>query len=327
MAPICLILFNRPDCTRHVFNRIAAAKPERLYLIADGPRSDVPGDDQRCAESRAVVANPSWDCDIVQLYSDTNMGSRLRITSGLDAVFEREEECIILEDDCFPDASFFPYCNSMLQKFREDERIMMISGTNFVPASRLPNASYWFSRYPSIWGWATWRRAWRLLDRQLSEWPRLHRERWLLDVIGSKEGAAYFAKLFTANLQKPQWDYALLYSLWTQHALGVVPRVNLISNIGWGPSATQTKVINPHLAFRKIEALALPLTHPCVVAPNRLADDLVLSRAYGVPLSLSGRLLKTGEQERRRASRLLRKGMRVAFRQREARRVPVPRGS
>ncbi len=126
-TPVAFIIFNRPDCTRRVFERIRDARPEKLYLIADGPRAHKPGEDERCAETRRIVEGMiDWPCDVRKNFSDANMGCGKRIPSGLDWVFEQEETAIIMEDDILADPSFFPFCETLLERYRHDERIMQI---------------------------------------------------------------------------------------------------------------------------------------------------------------------------------------------------------
>jgi hypothetical protein len=156
--------------TEAVFARIAEAKPRRLLVIADGPRSHVPGDAEKCRAVRRLFDRIDWDCDLSINFADTNLGCRKRISSGLDWVFAQSEEAIILEDDCLPVPSFFWYCDELLQKYRDEPRVMTICGSNWLRETP-SNDSYVFTTHCSIWGWATWRRAWRTYDVDLKSWP------------------------------------------------------------------------------------------------------------------------------------------------------------
>ncbi len=166
---VALLLFRRPEETARVFERIREARPSRLFLIADGPRPGNEEDARGCEEARAVVERVDWPCDVVRDFAEENLGLKRRIPSGLDRVFSEVEEAIVLEDDCLPHPSFFPYCAELLDRYRDDERIVHITGSQLL---RIPpaEASYHFSRYPHVWGWASWRRAWDLYDVDLADW-------------------------------------------------------------------------------------------------------------------------------------------------------------
>src|SRR5579871_4386735 len=164
-TPVALIVFNRPDTTRQVFQEIRRVRPPVLLVVADGPRRDHPEDEQLCRETRAVAEEVDWPCQVLTEYSDVNLGCRHRPASGLDWVFSQVEEAIILEDDCVPHPSFFRFCSELLSRYRDDARIGTIAGTNVQGGRKRGGASYYFSKYPTIWGWASWRRAWALYDR------------------------------------------------------------------------------------------------------------------------------------------------------------------
>lgn len=166
-TPIALIIFNRPDLTIRVFSKIARAKPKTLFVIADGPRSDHPGDIKKCAEARSIIESVDWDCTVHKNYSDINLGCGRRLASGISWVFEKVEEAIILEDDCLPHPTFFRFCKELLERYRDDERIMQINGQNFQHKSMRTSYSYLFSYSNNCWGWATWRRAWQHFDMEM----------------------------------------------------------------------------------------------------------------------------------------------------------------
>ena len=169
-VPVAFIIFNRPDTTSRVFAEIARARPSKLIVVADGPRAEFPGEAELCARARAVIDAVDWKCEVVTDFSDRNLGCRARVSSGLDFVFSQVEEAIILEDDCLPHSSFFPFCESLLQKYRDEDRVMAISGDNFHRGCRYTDFSYFFSRFVHIWGWASWRRAWNQAWRAPGMW-------------------------------------------------------------------------------------------------------------------------------------------------------------
>nr|MBA3765731.1 glycosyltransferase family 2 protein [Acidobacteriota bacterium] len=172
-VPVALIIFNRADTTARVLAEIAKARPSKLLVIADGPRADHPDDAEKCLAARAAIDRVNWDCEVLTNYSEVNLGCGARPSSGLDWVFENVAEAIILEDDCLPHPTFFPFCAELLERHRDDERVMMISGDNFQFGRKRTQYSYYFSRYTHTWGWATWRRAWRYFDREIKLWPAL----------------------------------------------------------------------------------------------------------------------------------------------------------
>jgi hypothetical protein len=241
-TPVALFIFNRPDLTVRVFEAIAQAKPTQLFVIADGPRHD--SEAELCSECREIIERVDWPCDIRTNFSDVNLGCKNRVSSGLDWVFSQVEQAIILEDDCLPSLSFFKFCEQMLDDYKDDTRIMHISGSNFVP-SGLIESSYYFSRYIHIWGWATWRRAWQHYDVTMAKWPEV-RENILASCVDKAE-ASYWDKFFTAVYKGEidTWDCQWHLTCWQQSGLSIVPRENLISNIGFRDDATHTRGTSP----------------------------------------------------------------------------------
>src|SRR5262245_4967250 len=161
---VALIIFNRPDVTRRLVEVVARARPKQLLVIGDGPRPDRPGEAEKCEETRAIVDRVDWSCDVLTNYSPINLGVGTRPATGLRWVFEQVESAIILEDDCIPHPTFFRYCEELLERYRDDQRVMHISGDNW-NFNRQPRPfSYFFSNYCYSCGWATWRRAFRHYD-------------------------------------------------------------------------------------------------------------------------------------------------------------------
>lgn len=175
--PTLFLIFNRPDLTAEAFSRIREAAPSQLFVAADGPCAGHPEDENLCQQARDVATRVDWDCDVHTLFRDENLGCKEAVSSAITWFFEHVEAGIILEDDCVPDLSFFPYCGKLLSRYAEDERIFAIGGNNFQPQGREYTASYYYSVYVHIWGWATWRRAWKHYDGKLERWPKLKQER------------------------------------------------------------------------------------------------------------------------------------------------------
>lgn len=273
-TPVVLLVFNRPDTIARVFAVIREARPSHLLVVADGPRTDRPGEAALCDEVRRIVEQVDWQCEVFHNYSETNLGCKLRVSSGLDWVFSQVEEAIILEDDCLPDASFFPYCQELLEFYRHNQQIGMISGDNFQFGRKHNEDSYYFSKYFHIWGWATWRSRWiGSYDVNIKQWPVVRDESWLSDILDDKsELAAWkinFDKVYSGKIDT--WDYQWVFANWLQDRLCILPSVNLISNIGFNSQATHTKV-NINIANIACSAVSFPLQHPEKVIRNTLAD-------------------------------------------------------
>jgi len=282
---VALIMFNRPDTTARVFAEIAKAKPKQLFVIADGPRTGIPGEEEKCMASRAVIDRVDWECEVFRNFSDINLGCGYRPATGINWVFEHVSEAIIIEDDCVPHPSFFKFCEELLERYRDDERVAVISGYNLVHGRHASPYSYWFHQIFACWGWATWRRAWQHHDMKMSIWPELRNTTWLADHLGDVRASEYFAKIFDEAYAKAStvdyWDYQLLFSTWSQNGLAVAPSTNLVSNIGFREDATHTVSQGDLHAKTLVEAMHFPLKHPPFVICDRVADRLYLSDHFG----------------------------------------------
>lgn len=283
-TPVAMLIFNRPDTTEQVFAEIAKAKPPKLLVVADGPRMDRPNEEKKCTAARAVINRVDWDCEVLTQYADHNMGCKQRISSGLDWVFDTVEEAIILEDDCLPHPSFFRFCEELLDKYRHDARIGSISGNNFQFGRKRTADSYYFSRYCHIWGWASWRRAWRIYDVNLSLWPEVRDGDWLEDILGNMKEVKYWSKIFqrVADGKINTWDYQWVFSCWVNSMLTILPNVNLISNIGFGSEATHNTRAG-RLANIPSEEIGFPLKHPKLIVRNEQMDLVTANTAYNIP--------------------------------------------
>ena len=274
-TPVAFIIFNRPDTTKKVFAEIAKARPPKLLVIADGPRVDHPEDAGKCAAARAIIDAVDWDCEVLTNYSDINMGCKRRVSSGLDWVFDTVEEVIILEDDCLPHSTFFRFCEELLEKYRDDERIMHIGGNNFLCARKDLQYSYYFSAYSHIWGWATWRRAWKYYDVEMKLWPTIRDCEWISSTFSDKREANYRKKIwdFVYKGDIDTWDYQWLFAISIQNGLSVLPRVNLISNLGFGRDAVHTDKYDKSRASLQTSGVEFPLSHPLFMMRDAIADE------------------------------------------------------
>lgn len=284
-TPIAFCIFNRPALTCRVLEVIAQAKPRRLLVIGDGARANRPDEAELVQQTREVIKNVNWDCDVQVNYAAQNMGCKKRIASGLDWAFQQSEELIILEDDCLPDPSFFSYCQDLLTRYRNDDRIMMISGDNFQPQRRTPN-SYFFSRWAHIWGWASWRRAWQHFDMEISTWPLAKTNNSLRAAFSSdneyRDWKPILDRQFAGEIDT--WDFPWQYACWANHGLSIIPERNLISNIGFGRDATHTIDPESHLANRPTTSIG-KLVHPELILANHEADQYTLEEIFGPMLS------------------------------------------
>ncbi|WKZ15849.1 MAG: glycosyltransferase family 2 protein [Candidatus Jettenia caeni] len=272
-TPVAFLIFNRPDTTEKVFEVIRQAKPPKLLVVADGPRTDRPGEVEKCAATRAIIDRVDWDCEVLKNYSDINMGCKQCISSGLDWVFDTVGEAIILEDDCLPHLTFFRFCGELLEKYRSDERIALIGGINFQFGKKRTNNSYYFSRYNHIWGWASWSRAWQYYDVEMSAWPLIRDGKWLEDILGDSRLAKHWEGVFQATFEGEidTWDYQWTFACWMQGALSILPNSNLVSNIGFSTEATHTTGQNA-FANMRAESLEFPLLHPRYLIRDAMAD-------------------------------------------------------
>jgi hypothetical protein len=285
-SAVLFLVFNRPDTTARVFEAIRAARPRRLYVAADGPRAQRPGEDERCRAVRRIATAVDWPCEVSTLMRQENLGCKRAVSSAISWFFDNEQEGVILEDDCVPDPSFFPYCDELLERYRDDSRVMCISGDNFISSTWKPLSSYYFSRYVHIWGWASWRRAWRFYDVDMTAWRAGAQREVLEQVLPALPIARdHWRRHFEAvsNGEIDTWDYQWAYACWKQGGLCSIPAVNMISNIGFGQDATHTVSPESKLANLPVDALHLPLRHPASCEADEDADRWSSEHVFGIP--------------------------------------------
>jgi hypothetical protein len=279
--PVIFLIFNRPDTTEQVFETIRQAQPSQLLVVADGSRPSKPQEAEACRLTREIIQRVDWPCDVLTNFSDENLGCKHRVASGLNWAFSLVEEAIILEDDCLPAPSFFSFCETLLNQYRHDDRVMMIAGTN--TEVNLPSYpySYYFSRHTPFWGWATWRRAWEHFDITMQSWPEYKQ----LDLIYSycedefekRFWVKHFDDVYAGVLDS--WGYIWTYTCWFQNGLTIIPNSNLISNIGYGTNATHTLQMDS-LANLPTQDM-WDLKHPPFLSDYRQIDRLFFDRHRG----------------------------------------------
>jgi hypothetical protein len=281
-TPVALIIFKRPQETERVFAEIRKVKPQKLLVVADGPRADRPGEDQDCDQVRAIIDGVDWDCEVLKNYADINLGCRLRVSSGINWVFEMVEEAIILEDDCLPHPTFFRFAEELLDRYRDDGRIMSISGQNVQFGRQRTDYSYYFSRYTHSWGWATWRRAWQHFDFDMKLWPEIRDGNFLEDVLGDSHAAKVWTNTFQLCYEKKldAWDYQWTFASFIQNGMNIIANVNLVSNIGYGTRATNTNDVNSPYNNIPVEAITFPMKHPPFAIRDTQADNFTEDTLY-----------------------------------------------
>lgn len=267
-TPVAVIVYNRPDHTRKLIEKLAKFKFKHLVFIADGPRTVA--DKERCSEVREMV-KVDWGCEVDYVFSDINLGCKERVVSGLNYVFGKFESAIILEDDCVPADSFFEYCELMLDRYRFDDRILMACGTVLVEPKNNP-FSYFFSNVPHIWGWASWSNRWKRYNKDVKEYRDLYELNRL-----AKTYPEPFCWNLTNLLEKIEagkldtWDAQMTYLAVSQNLLSIFPNKNLIKNIGFDMEATHTTDVSV-LGNRRTSAFDISVKHPTVVVPLRATD-------------------------------------------------------
>lgn len=283
-TPVVFIIFNRPDLTRIVFEGIAKVKPEMLFIVADGPR--FPEEAKKCEQARSVINRIDWNCEVFTNFSDQNLGCGRRVSSGIDWVFSNVEEAIFLEDDCLPVESFFSYCQVLLERYRDDHRIMTISGNNFQSGQKRTAYSYHFSKYNGCWGWGSWRSAWKYYDYEMKTWPEFKKTGMLDMVCEDPYEQTFWTRLFDSMYENPDredtWDHQWKYACWSQNGLAIEPSVNLVSNLGLGRlDATHTTGRKSLLSqIAKTQEL-WEIRHPPFVIRHRAADTYIFDHIVG----------------------------------------------
>jgi hypothetical protein len=243
-TPVAFFVFNRPETTRAVFAAIAAARPSVLLIVADGARQGRVGESERVHQVRAIVSAVDWPCDVRNNFSEVNLGCKHRVSSGLDWVFSQVDKAIILEDDCLPSLAFFQFSQEMLQRYSDNKQIFSISGSNFTK-NATPDGHY-FSNYPLMWGWATWRDRWAAYNVEPEMPYALLRNKWWSRPIAYLYWRRIFSDLTRGRIDT--WDYQWLLTVWRNNGLAVRPSVNLVRNIGFAANATHTKNVASPLA-------------------------------------------------------------------------------
>lgn len=281
-SAVLFLIFNRPDPTARVFDAIRSARPSRLYVAADGAREGRPGEAERVAMVRQIATAVDWPCEVRTLFRDRNLGCKRAVSEGITWFFSHEEAGIILEDDCLPGPSFFRFCEELLEKYRHDPRVWAISGANFHGDRHRGRATYFFSHYVHIWGWATWRRAWSQYDADLGWWSTWRRSRAFRGAFPDAVERRYWLKTIdrVARGEVDTWDYQWFATMRRHGGVAASPNVNLVSNIGFGADATHTQADEASQSEIAV-GVVTELEHPEDVAPDAVADAWLFDWHFG----------------------------------------------
>jgi hypothetical protein len=282
-SAVLFVIFNRPDTTQLVFEQIRIAKPHRLYIAADAPRQNVPGEILACKQAKAVVDMVDWECEVKTLFKEENEGCKMAVSSAVTWFFDHEEEGIILEDDCLPANSFFRFCDELLDKYRDDTRIRHITGCNFQQGKKWGNGSYYFSNRTHVWGWASWRRVWKDYDVELNRYNEKQIHEHLLNIYNDPLVAESWVNVYKGLKAGKinSWAYQLDFCNFFNNGLTIIPNENLISNIGFDARATHTFDQNNILAnipLREIDKI----TDPAFMLPQKQADLFVFDHDFNI---------------------------------------------
>tara|TARA_Y100001972_G_C7653143_1_gene328585 strand:+ start:1504 stop:2445 length:942 start_codon:yes stop_codon:yes gene_type:complete len=283
LPPILILIFNRPDKTELLIKHLSAVKPRKLYIAADGPRTN--REQEITDKTRKIIDDHiNWDCDVQRLYRSENLGLRVAVSSAIDWFFEKEQSGVILEDDCLPDPTFFRFCTELLEKYRDEDRIMHISALNSFPTQSDPNG-YYFSIYPKSWGWATWKRAWKRYDDSVEKYQIASKSnKWkamfqtALDMTFWK---LIIEKMSTKNskMRSTSWAYFWTLSVRYHDGLCINPNVNTIQNIGFDLDATNTSEsgnFSNYMRNIEVESIQFPLIHPSHIQSHKEEDHKFL---------------------------------------------------
>jgi hypothetical protein len=271
-VPVLFLIFNRPENTQKVFEAIRKQQPKYLFIAADGPRDDKPGEEALCLLTRAIAIKIDWDCEVKTLFRTQNLGCKVAVSSAISWFFDQIDEGIILEDDCLPDATFFPFCAELLEKYRDDKKVMSISGSNLLGQSAYAQIQSYFSGHGGIWGWATWKRAWNHYDINMKAWPEEQTKEKIKLAIGTSEWYQSYYFMFESSHNKSldTWDIQWFYSILVNNGIAINSSVNLVKNIGFDAGTHSNSADNPIVSL-PLYAMSFPLKH---------ANDLSLDVAY-----------------------------------------------
>lgn len=302
-SPVLFLIFKREDTTKKVFERIREVKPTKLYIAADGPRENRPDEIEKCRNTRKIVENIDWTCEVHRLFQDKNLGCGLGVSTAITWFFEHEEEGIIIEDDIYAHPDFFRYCDEMLEKYRNDERIQLITGWNPFYKNIKHNCSYYMSSNFHIWGWASWRRVWKTYQFDTS---LLSKDLFMEQLVKRMplKCHSYYSSIFDMMSAKKcdTWDYQLYFNQIINNRYTIVPYTNMVENLGMGSiDAAHTTGDDYDISSHKA-ITPYPLIHPSGLKEDKNADLIFVNNSC---LYKRGRIADFYHRIRRKVQKLI----------------------
>ncbi|WP_394993609.1 nucleotide-diphospho-sugar transferase [Emticicia sp.] len=284
--PILFIIFNKVESTQKVFNEIRKQQPQFFFIVSDGHRSNKNGEKEKVEYIRNwVLEHIDWDCDVKILFREQNVGCGRGPSEAITWFFEHVEEGIILEDDCLPNDTFFKFCSELLEKYRDNLKISAISGNNFQLKQPMEiSDDYYYSIFPSSWGWATWKRSWDGFQLHITGWKDIEKKQ-ILDFVFKENKYKLWWKqeLYKIEKNPPQdmWDCQFHLHSMKRRQYAIIPKVNLVSNIGFGEDSTHFNSADNYLLNRPTYQLNFPLKHPFQIKRNYKADIFIQNIIFG----------------------------------------------
>lgn len=281
-VPVMICTFTRLDSVKHVLESVRHVKPPRMYLVSDGPRADHPEDAGKIAAVHEYLESSiDWDCEVYKNYAKSNMGCGRRMPTGVSWVFEHEDRAIFLEDDCVADISFYKYAQELLEKYKDNEEVMLISGNNQIAYLNSIDSSYGFSKQADIWGWASWKRAWDKYDWDISGWPNNKNNSCFKKYYTTKTRwffAAQWDLLYKHGYDA--WDYQFTYCLGVNNGYCIIPATNLVTNEGFSTDGSTHTQSMPEWMDQSRSSIEFPLKHPDEVAWSEQYDRDFMKREF-----------------------------------------------
>ena len=280
-TPVVFICYNRPLVTKKTFGQIRKLKPKKLFLIMDGPKIKNNSDLINCKKVQKIISKINWDCEVYKNFSKINVGLKTRIVSGLNWVFSKVDKAIILEDDCYAEQDFFYFCENLLNYYKRNKKISIVTGNNF-EENTINLSSYYFSKYSHIWGWATWKRTWKLYRDNNEEISKFINSEAFRKFCPIQDEQKYWIKMLK-QIKKGQlqsWAYYFLLNIWKYKGLTVTPNYNLVENLGVNNELSTNKIDNNLRIPLTKSKLKKPLIHPKNIFINSDIDKLVFYKIY-----------------------------------------------
>lgn len=284
-VPILLVLYNRPFETHYLFQQLRELQPTKLYVAADGPLDKDQQDASLCFRTRCVIM-PEWPCEVHNNFYDDHLGKSRLIYQAINWFFEKEEEGVILFDDCLPHLEFFAFCQELLERYRDDKRIFHIGGVNLRKHLKAlkrkhkkhDDCSYYFSAYANVWGFATWKDRWQDFDMDISRLEKANFNQLVKNYTRRPIERRYWHRRYNLiqKTNEPIWDYQYNFHIWQHSGLAISPTTNLVTNMGVRLKSSKHK-------YRRLVRKAypiLPLKHPENISLDNKADRFMFKQIY-----------------------------------------------